>query len=157
MATEDRSAKIWRVTSRGSARMAALGDRIIRYAREDKRKVWSYVTRLADIDKRISGTNDKVNGPRNWEKTICETVGSTAVWQKPETPGLLDMDRVLERCEFFQRLELDPLFSTDYIHRLPISYFSPREIASKIEYVARLCIIDNHGRLPEPIGILNLM
>jgi hypothetical protein len=43
------------------------------------------------------------------------------------------------------------------VHCLPISIFSPQEIAAKIEYVARLCITDNHGRLPEPIGILNLM
>ncbi|KAG7529712.1 hypothetical protein FFLO_05473 [Filobasidium floriforme] len=67
------------------------------------------------------------------------------------------MDRILDRCEFFQRMERAPLFSEDYVHRLPISIFSPQEIAIKIEYVARLCIIDNHGRLPEPIGILNLM
>jgi hypothetical protein len=54
--------------------MAALGDQIIRYAQEDKRKVWSYVTCLANIDKRISGTNDKINGSRGWEETNCKTI-----------------------------------------------------------------------------------
>ena len=72
------------------------------------------------------------------------------VWQELDTPGLSDMDRVMEHCELFQRMELP-------VHRLPISIFSPQEIATKIEYVACLCIIDNHGRLPEPVGILNLM
>jgi hypothetical protein len=110
--------------------------------------VWSYVTCLADIDRRISGTNDKFNGSRGWNKAICETVAM--VWQEPDTPGLLDMDRVLKQCKLSQRIEVP-------VHCLPISIFSPQEIATKIEYVARLCIIDNHGRLPEPIGILNLM
>jgi hypothetical protein len=128
--------------------MAALGDQIIRYAQEDKRKAWSYVTRLANIDKRISGTNDKVNGSRGWEETVCKTI--VMVWQEPDTPGLSDMDRVVERCKLFQQMELP-------VHCLPISIFSPQEIATKIEYVARLCVIDNHGQLPEPIGILNLM
>jgi hypothetical protein len=128
--------------------MAALGNQIIRYAQEDKQKAWSNVTRLANIDKRISGTNDKVNGPRSWGKTVCQTVAM--VWQELDTPGLLEMDRIMERCKLFQRMELP-------VHCLPISISSPQEIATKIEYVACLCIIDNHGQLPEPIGILNLM
>jgi hypothetical protein len=128
--------------------MAALGDWIIRYAQEDQQQAWSYVTRLADIDRRISGTNDKVNGSRGWEKTVCKTVAM--VWQEPDTPGILDMDRVMKRCKLFQRMKLP-------VQCLPISIFSPQEIATKTEYVARLYIIDNHGQLPEPIGILNLM
>jgi hypothetical protein len=128
--------------------MAALGDQIIRYAQEDKRKAWSYVTCLANIDKRISGTNEEVNNSRGWEETVCKTI--VMVWQEPDTPGLSDMDRVVEQRKLFQRMELP-------VHRLPISIFSPQEIATKIEYVARLCIIDNHGQLTEPIGILNLM
>jgi ABC-type antimicrobial peptide transport system ATPase subunit len=80
--------------------MAALGDQIIRYAQEDKWKVGSYVTRLANIDRRISGTNDKFDGSRGWDKVVCKTVAM--VWQEPDTPGLLDMDRVLEQCKLFQ-------------------------------------------------------
>ncbi|KAG7527996.1 hypothetical protein FFLO_06470 [Filobasidium floriforme] len=72
------------------------------------------------------------------------------VWQEPDTPGLLDMNRVMKRCKLFQQMKLP-------VQLLSISILSPQEIATKIEYVACLCIIDKHGRLPEAVGILDLM
>jgi hypothetical protein len=149
MSASGRPDELWRTTPVGSARMAALGDRILRYAREDEQKALSYLVGLANAETTDSGANANGSGDRKQ--------GDRGNAANGHIPSPEEIDRLLDRCELFRRLERVPASSPEHLPRLPIGMFSPGEIKSKVEYVARLCILDNHGRLPEPVGLIEMM
>lgn len=149
MSASGRPDELWRTTPMGSARMAALGDRVLRYAREDEQKAWSYLVGLANAETTDSGANAKGSGDRKQ--------GDRGDVADVRIPSPEEIDRLLDRCELFRRLERVPASSPEHLPRLPIGMFSSGEIKTKVEYVARLCILDNHGRLPEPVGLIEMM
>lgn len=149
MSASDRPDELWRTTPMGSARMAALGDRVLRYAREDEQKALSYLVGLANAEKTNSAVN--ANGSGDREQGDRGNVADRHI------PSPEQIDRFLDRCELFRRLERVPASSPEHLPHLPIGMFSPGEIKSKVEYVARLCILDNHERLPEPVGLIEMM
>lgn len=149
MSASGRPDELWRTTPMGSARMAALGDRVLRYAREDEQKALSYLIGLANAETTNSGANTNGSGDREQ--------GDRGDVADVHIPSPEQIDRLLDRCELFRRLERVPASSPEHIPRLPIGMFSPGEIKSKVEYVARLCILDNHGRLPEPVGLIEML